>query len=177
MKRAAPNSVPTMAVNLRNISPSEAPSVGPDARLYLREDELDRAVALLFLAGRRFYEAASAPLAAHGLGDAHYRALAAIRRQEGLSVGALQTNLGVVKQSLARVLNELETAGLIARAKSAQDRRSRRLLLTEAGREAERAVTTALRERMGDVFRAAGSDAVMGARAILAALADDSEAR
>lgn len=166
-----------MAVNLRNIPPSDGDGPAHDARLYLREDELDRAVALLFRASRRFYEAASAPLAAHGLGDAHYRALAAIRRQEGLSVGALQTHLGVVKQSLARVLKELETAGLIARAPSSQDRRSRRLTLTEAGRDAERAVTAALRDKMAVVFRAAGSDAVMGARRILAALADETEGR
>jgi DNA-binding MarR family transcriptional regulator len=139
------------------------------------EDELDRMVALIFLSARRFYGAAEGPLLAHGLGDAHYRALAAIRREEGLSVTALQARLGVVKQSLARVLNELETAGLVARAPGLADRRQRRLALTLAGREAERAVTTALRDRLSLVLRAAGADAVAGARSILAALADSGE--
>jgi DNA-binding MarR family transcriptional regulator len=80
--------------------------------------------------------------------------------------------LGVVKQSLARVLGELEAAGFIVRAPGLTDRRARRLLLTDAGREAERAVSAALRERISAVFRAAGADAVMGARTVLAALAD-----
>jgi DNA-binding MarR family transcriptional regulator len=164
-----------MPVNPRNILPTAAGPIGPEGRLYLREDELDRAVELLFLAARRFYEAAEGPLLAHGLGDAHYRALAAIRREEALSVSALQARLGVVKQSLARVLNELEAAGLIARAPGLRDRRERRLMLTPAGKEAERAVTAALRDRLGLVFRAAGADAVAGARAILAALADSGE--
>lgn len=152
--------------------PNAAAAAGPEGRLYLVEDELDRAVALLFLAVRRFYAAAEGPLAIHGLGDAHYRALAAIRRDEGLSVRALMAELGVVKQSLARVLSELEAAGFIVRAPGLKDRRERRLLLTEAGRDAERAVSAALRERISVVFRAAGMDAVMGARTVLAALAD-----
>jgi DNA-binding MarR family transcriptional regulator len=139
------------------------------------DDELDRAAALVFQAGRRFYAAAEGPLAAHGLGDAHYRALAAIRRDEGLSVGALQIELGVVKQSLARVLNELEHAGLIRRAPGLQDRRQRRLALTPEGRAAELAVSAALRERLAVVFEAAGANAVMGARAVLAALADSDQ--
>lgn len=141
------------------------------------EDELDRTVALLFQATRRFYGEAEGPLAAHGLGDAHYRALAAIRREEGLSVGALQAELGVVKQSLARVLNELEAAGLIARTPSARDRRERQLLLTDAGRDAERAVSSALRAKLSAVLRVAGSEAVMGARTVLTALADSGQHR
>lgn len=111
-------------------------------------------------------------MSAHGLGDAHYRALAAIRRDEGLSVRALQAKLGVVKQSLARVLNELAAAGLITKGPGLRDRRERRLELTPEGREAERAVTAALRDRLSAIFRTAGSESVMGARRVLLMLAD-----
>ncbi|MGE0828126.1 MAG: MarR family winged helix-turn-helix transcriptional regulator [Hyphomonadaceae bacterium] len=146
-------------------------SAGPEHRLYLREEELDQAVDLLFLAARRFWRAAEGPLETRGLGPAHYRALAAIRRDEGLSVTTLKERLGVAKQSLARVLTELEQAGFIARAAGAKDRRERRLSLTEAGRAAERDASAALRERLAQVFRAAGAEQVLGARAILSALA------
>lgn len=149
------------------------PDLGADARLYLKEDELDRAVDLVFAAARRFWRHAEAPLAAQDLGPAHYRALAAIRRQEGLPVSALQEQLGVRKQSLARVLSELERAGMIARAPGAADRRQRLLTLTPSGRDAERAASAALRERIAQVFRASGADAVAGARIVLAALAAD----
>ena len=153
-----------------------------DGRLYLREDELDRAADLVFRAARRFWRAAEGPLSRSDLGPAHYRALAAVRRGEsapgGLPVKALQERLGVRKQSLQRVLNELEAAGLLVRAPGLRDRRERLLALTDLGREAERAASAALRERLGQVFRLAGADAVAGARAVLAALAetgDDSE--
>ncbi len=169
-----------MAVNPK-ILPPRAPdrladSGRLDARLYLREDELDRAAELVFQAARRFWRAAEGPLAESDLGPAHYRALAAVRRGEGvpggLPVKALQERLGVRKQSLQRVLNELEAAGLLVRAPGLRDRRERLLALTELGREAERAASAALRERLGQVFRLAGADAVAGARAVLAALAE-----
>ncbi len=147
------------------------PDLGADARLYLKEEELDRAVDLVFAASRRFWRHAEGPLAAYDLGPAHYRALAAIRRREGLAVSALQDHLGVRKQSLARVLSELEEAGLIARAPAAADKRQRLLTLTPAGRDAERAASAALRERIAQVFRAAGAEAVSGARLVLSALA------
>lgn len=161
-----------MPVNLTR--PSSAANLA-EARLYLKEDELDKAVELVFLAARRFWRSAEGPLGARGLGPAHYRALAAIRRAEGLSVSALRAHLDITKQSLARVLSELETEGLIERQPSNQDRRQRLLRLTEAGRAAERDASAVLRERLAQVFRASGAEAVAGARAVWAALAAEKE--
>lgn len=149
--------------------------IGLESRLYLREDELDRAAELVFRAARRFWRAAEGPLADLDLGPAHYRALAAIRREEGLTVKSLQTRLGVRKQSLQRVLNELEEAAMVARQPGVRDKRERLVTLTDIGREAERAASAALRDRLGQVFRLAGADAVAGARAVLAALAETGE--
>ncbi len=164
-----------MAVNPKHTLPRPVETPGPEGRLYLREDELDRAAELVFRAARQFWRAAEGPLGDQELGPAHYRALAAIRRDEGLSVKTLQTRLGVRKQSLQRVLNELEAAHMLARAPGQRDRRERLVTLTDAGREAERAASAALRERLGQVFRLAGADAVAGARAVLAALAESGE--
>lgn len=168
-----------MAVNPKQI-PKQTPArpsetIGLEGRLYLREDELDRAAELVFRAARRFWRAAEGPLADLDLGPAHYRALAAVRREEGLAVKTLQTRLGVRKQSLQRVLNELEEAGMLARQPGVKDKRERLVTLTESGREAERAASAALRERLGQVFRLTGADAVAGARAVLAALAETGE--
>jgi DNA-binding MarR family transcriptional regulator len=150
-------------------------SGGAGTRLYLREDELDRAIDLFGRAHRSLWQAAQDRLHAHALGPAHLRALAAVRRLSeagtGPSVGALQANLGVRKQSLARVLTELETAGLVRRAAPAGgDRRQRLLALTPAGKEAEQAASAALRERLAAAFRRVGPEAVAGARGVLAAL-------
>lgn len=153
------------------VNQSRPPST--EGRLYLKEEELDRAVDLVFAATRRFWRSAEEALASHDLGPAHYRALAAIRRDEGLAVSDLQARLGVRKQSLARVLGELEKEGLIRREPGREDRRQRLLTLTPEGRDAERDASAALRERLAQVFRAAGAEAVIGARAVLAALAED----
>jgi DNA-binding MarR family transcriptional regulator len=154
-----------------NLTRPIAEPIGPEARLYLKEDELDRAVELVFAATRRFWRAAEGPLEARGLGPAHYRSLAAIRRDEGLTVSALRGHLDVTKQSLARVLSELEREGLIERVPGPTDKRQRLLQLTPAGRAAERDASAALRERLAHVFRTAGADAVSGARLVMAALA------
>lgn len=143
----------------------------------MREDELDRAADLIFGAARAFFRAAEAPLEALGLGAAHYRALAAIRRGQNATVSDLLERLAVRKQSLARVLNELEAAGLIKRVASPRDRRARLVLLTEAGETAERLASAALRERLAQVFRSAGAEAVGGARIVLTALAQEGERR
>jgi DNA-binding MarR family transcriptional regulator len=164
-----------MAVNPKQTLPRPVETPGLEGRLYLREDELDRAAELVFRAARQFWRAAEGPLSDQDLGPAHYRALAAVRREEGLSVKTLQTRLGVRKQSLQRVLNELEAAHMLARAPGQRDRRERLVTLTDAGRDAERAASAALRERLGQVFRLAGADAVAGARAVLAALAEPDE--
>jgi DNA-binding MarR family transcriptional regulator len=151
------------------------PPAGADARLFLREDELDRAADLILGAARAFFKAAEGPLSRWNLGPAHYRALAAIRRDPDLTVSDLMSRLQVRKQSLARVLNELEKAGLIARAPSPTDRRARLLSLTPEGVTAEREASTALRERLSQVFRATGPESVVAARLVLAALVKGQE--
>jgi DNA-binding MarR family transcriptional regulator len=150
---------------------------GADARLFLREEELDRAADLILASAKAFFRAAEQPLSRWSLGPAHYRALAAIRREPNLTVSVLMTRLGVRKQSLARVLNELEKAALIVRAPSPADRRARLLTLTEAGITAEREASAALRERLAQVFRATGADAVLGARSVLTALIQGEDPR
>ena len=167
-----PFSLAVMPVNPKPNDQRPGAGADADARLYLREDELDRATELVFLAARRFWRAAEGPLAAADLGNAHYRALAAIRRAEPTPVKALLERLEVRKQSLARVLKDLETAGLIVRRAGVQDRRERLLMLTDSGREAERLATNALRARLAQVFRLTGAEGVAGARAVLQALAE-----
>ncbi|MBL8551531.1 MAG: MarR family transcriptional regulator [Hyphomonadaceae bacterium] len=149
-------------------------TIGPERLLYLREEELDQAVDLFFLASRRFWRTAENALTARNLGPAHYRALAAIRRMEPPpSVTQLRERLGVRKQSLARVLDGLERAGLVAKHADARDARQRKLVLTEAGRIAERDASAALRERLAQAFRTIGDQSVPGALALLEALTEE----
>ena len=149
------------------------PSEHAEVSRIVSDRDADRLVELVFAAPRRFWRVAEEPLARHGLGAAHYRALASVRRAESQPVSSLRRRLGVRKQSLARVLAELEEWGFIARAAGAVDKRVRLIALTAKGRAAEREATNALRERAAVVFAAAGPEAVAAARLVLAMLAGE----
>jgi DNA-binding MarR family transcriptional regulator len=157
--------------------PSAADTVGFEPRLFLREEELDRALELA-LAAQRVLESIAEPAQADDtLGSGHWRVLSALRRRPGQSVAALRTRLAIPKQSLARLLDDLQTAGLITRAVANADRRRRALSLTEAGRAREAAIAAGGRARLAAAFRAAGPQAVAGARDVwLALLASAPEA-
>ena len=53
-----------------------------------------------------------------------------------------------------------------------KDKRERHLTLTDKGRELERALSDAQRNRMRDAYRKAGPDAVQGFRQVLVAMMD-----
>jgi DNA-binding MarR family transcriptional regulator len=75
------------------MAPSRPSTPHLEPRLFLREEELDRAVDLVLAAARVFFQSAAPALSDHGLGPAHYRALAAIRREGEMTVSALIARL------------------------------------------------------------------------------------
>lgn len=149
-----------------------APPVGPAtaSALFLREPEIRRGVELLLLAQRAMAEAIAPVLAAAGLGRAHQRALYFIARRPDLAVGDLIALLGITKQSLGRVLTELEGRGLIVSRPGTSDRRQRLLRLTDAGATLEADLFAALRERLSAAYARAGQGAVGGFWAVLEGL-------
>jgi len=98
-----------------------------------------------------------------------------IARNPGLSVAELLGFLKVTKQSLNRVLNDLLASGLVERKTGMQDRRTRRLQLTPAGKEVADAVWNAQRPLIAAAFKAAGQDAVNGYRKVLIGIAGEPE--
>lgn len=75
--------------------------------------------------------------------------------------------LKVTKQSLNRVLNDLLKEGLVERKPGMQDRRTRRLQLTESGAALADAIWDAQRPLLASAFKAAGQEAVNGFRKVL----------
>lgn len=144
-----------------------------DGLLFLREEDLRLAQALLWFAARDLGALTEPVLAGRGLGPAQYRALYAIGRNPGLTVGALLGLLGVTKQSLHRVLGELKRQGLVGESPSRVDRRQRLLTLTEAGLALERDLFEAERARLARACRVAGGPAVEGFRRVLRLMLDE----
>lgn len=97
------------------------------------DDHLITLVELLFFAYRDFTSDADQILAEYGLGRAHHRVLHFVRRNPGLRVTDLLAILKITKQSLGRVLNELIAGHWIDNPTDPDDRRARRLTLTDKG--------------------------------------------
>lgn len=130
--------------------------------LFLREDEVRRGIEFLFFAHGALWRSIDARLAEHELGRAHYRALYFIARQPGLTVTDLLALLGITKQSLGRVLKELEARALVTSRPGNRDRRQKELRLTDSGRALEKSVFAALRDAMSRAYTHAGQAAVTG---------------
>lgn len=145
----------------------------PEARLILREQELDAALELFFLAEAALWETADAALDGDpsGLGRGHFRMAFLLKRRPGIGVQELTRLTGLSKQGASRVLADLEKHGLAAKAAGEADMRRRPAVLTAEGRAFEARISERLRAHLTRAYRGGGLDAVAGARRILGAIA------
>lgn len=144
----------------------------PDPRLILREEELDAALELMFLAEAALWSTADAALEVEpsGLGRTHYRTLFLLKRRPGLGVRELARLLTLSKQAASRALGDLEKQGLVSKA-AGEDARRRPAALTPDGAALEARISERLRGQVARAYRSGGLEAVPGARRILSALA------
>lgn len=138
--------------------------------LFLREEEVREGIDRLFGGHARLMRALDPVLDKAGLGRAHYRALQVIARKPGLSVGQVIDRLAITKQSLGRVLKDLEAMALVERTPGPIDRREVRLKLTPKGTATEAELFEGIREEMSRAYQLAGRDAVGGYWTVLEAL-------
>ena len=119
------------------------------------DDDLRKAIELLFFAYRDFTGEADAILAEYGFGRAHHRAIYFVGRQPGISVNELLATLKITKQSLARVLGQLVEEGYIRQDADPADGRRRLLSLTTEGENLENLLTECQSRRIQQAFDAA----------------------
>lgn len=151
--------------------PAPPPSTSADGRLYLRDQDLDQGAALIRAAARRLAELAEAAVGSPTLSGPELDILLEIHDGGPLDVTELRGRLGAPKQSTARNLNTLETAGLVTRLASTRDRRRRLVNLTPEGLALATRAAERRREALRLAFLSAGPDAVAGARRVLTGLA------
>lgn len=82
-----------------------------------------------------------------------FRAMASGR----LTLTALADALGVVKQSVSRVVDDMDRAGYLERLPSLADRRVKLLVLTDRGRDAAGLIARVGREVEGEMAAAGGT--------------------
>ncbi|MEL6664899.1 MAG: MarR family transcriptional regulator [Pseudomonadota bacterium] len=154
-----------------DVNQIRANAPGFDPRLFLRDEELDYGIALL-LAGERALMKASSEIARDfSLPNLAARVLITVRFQPGQTVNTLRDQLDATTPTFARIIADLEKRGFLERRQSAQgDRRTRKLYLSHEGKRVTDPATIAMRDRLRQAYRAAGSGAVGGARSVLEAL-------
>jgi len=155
-------------------STAPSPAASP---LFLREEEIRRGIEFLLFGHAALAQAMDPVLDEHGLGRAHQRSLYFIARRPDLTVSTLITLLGITKQSLGRVLDELVERGLVQASPGLRDRRQRLLRLTAAGEAVENKLFEAMRERMASAYSAAGQGSVTGFWRVLENLLDAEDQR
>ena len=136
-----------------------SPAASP---LFLREEEIRRGIELLHFGQTEIARSIDSQLATLGLGRAHQRALYFIARRPEINVSALLDLLGITKQSLGRVLDELTERGLLETLPGTRDRRQRLLRLTAEGARIETELFETIRERMAAAYSQAGQGSVTG---------------
>jgi DNA-binding MarR family transcriptional regulator len=141
------------------VSPPPSPAASP---LFLREEEIRRGIELLLFGQAEIGRAIDEKLDTLRLGRADQRALYFIARQPELSVSELLRLLGITKQSLGRVLDQLVERGLAEVMPGQRDRRQRLLRLTAEGTRIEEELFVLIRERMASAYSQAGQGSVTG---------------
>ncbi|PTS76552.1 MarR family transcriptional regulator [Sphingomonas sp. HMWF008] len=144
-----------------------ATAIASASPLFLRETEIRRGMELLYFAQSTLARSTEARLAAIGLGRAHHRAMYFIARHPDLTVSALLGLLGITKQSLGRVLNELVDRDLVETRIGERDRRQRLLRLSAAGVELEFELFETVRQHWANAYARAGQNAVSGFWSVL----------
>lgn len=152
------------------ILPFAAANASSAPQLFLRESEIRRGIELLYFGYTNMIRGADALLDRRGFGRAHHRALYFIARRPGMPVSDLLRLLNITKQSLSRVLGDLQREGYVSQAVGDRDRRQRLLQLTESGVALEAELFEKLRESMSAAYAQAGQQAVAGFWAVLAGL-------
>lgn len=138
------------------------PQVPAASALFLREEEVRRGIEFLFFAHGSLWRAIDARLADYDLGRAHYRTLYFIARQPGLSITDLLGYLGITKQSLGRVVKDLDARDYLITRPGNRDRRQKEMRLTDAGKAVEAKIFDAMRDTMSRAYSHAGQHAVTG---------------
>ena len=158
-----------MSVNRPQPTPLQTgPSAAGDARLYLRDQDLNESAAVIRAAARKLDQLAEAAGLAAGLSAPEMQILQEIFDRGPMDVGDLRARLAAPKQSLARNLNQLEGRNFLKRETDPADRRRRMVTLTTEGMTFTRDATERRRSALRQAFLAAGPEAVAAARRLLA---------
>ena len=135
--------------------------------LYLKDEQIKDLIEQLFYAYRETFADPKKILKKHSFGIAHQKVIHLIERYEGITVSGLLRKLIITKQSLNRILKDLNKSKKIIIKKGEVDSRHRHILLNENGKKLSNEIFTEQKKRIYHVLKNSNSEAVIKFKEVL----------
>ena len=135
--------------------------------LYLKDEQIKDLIEQLFYAYRETFADSKKILKKHSLGVAHQKAICMIEKYEGITVSSLIKKLKITKQSLNRVLKDLNKNKAIILKKGEVDSRQRHILLNETGKKLSNEIFFEQKKRIYRALKKSNSNAVLNFKEVL----------
>ena len=103
--------------------------------LYLKDEQIKAFIEKIFIAYRESFSDTKTALNKHSLGLAHHKVIHLLSMYKGITISELLKKLKITKQSLNRVLNDLNKIKCIIFEKDKKDTRLKHIYLTELGQK------------------------------------------
>ncbi len=129
--------------------------------LYLKDHQLKEYIEKIFNGYRETVADAKKVLDKHALGTAHNKVIHLISLYEGITISSLLRKLKVTKQSLNRVLNDLDDIKAIEFKRDEVDTRVKHVYLTDEGKKIFDEIFSVQKKRIYDAFLSSDSNDVL----------------
>jgi len=101
--------------------------------LYLKDDQIKEFIEKLFIAYRESFSDTKKTLNKHSLGIAHHKVIHLLSMYDGITISELLKKLKITKQSLNRVIKDLNKIKCIFFKKGKKDTRLKHIYLSNRG--------------------------------------------
>ena len=135
--------------------------------LYLKDEQIKDLIEQLFYAYRETIADSKKILKKHSFGIAHQKVIHLIEKYEGITVSGLLRKLKITKQSLNRVLKDLNKNKKIIIKKDEVDLRHRHILLNENGKKLSKEIFFVQKKRIYRALKNSNSEAVIKFKEVL----------
>ena len=103
--------------------------------LYLKDEQIKAFIEKLFIAYRESFADTKTALNKHSFGLAHHKVILLLSMYKGITISKLLKKLKITKQSLNRIINDLNKNKCIFFEKGKQDTRLKHIYLTPTGKK------------------------------------------
>ena len=135
--------------------------------LYLKDDQLKEFIEKLFISYRESFSDAKKTLDKYSIGIAHHKVIHLLSIYKGITITELLKKLKITKQSLNRVLKDLNKNKKIITKKAEVDSRHKHILLNESGKKLSNEIFIEQKKRIYHALKNSNSEAVIKFKEVL----------